>query len=824
MEKLLFGDSGFNQWRSPFESFRNLMSDQEVHADKPISGQLEKDSSASFTSAVEEDYVIDPITNRKVPKSTSPAVQYSSSDVGVDIPVRTFKPYEPQFTQHSPPIFYDGPPPESELKKYNKVEIDSKPWDLEHSRVYGEDSHVKLQKQQPVFESDEYEENHTPSDKDGHLSWKYRGIFWHQTDGIASSMTETVVNDKKTVGLWTTNPDYFGYEDLSKYKPTTDTDPHLVSSDEATVKQPTSKYPDLDKYKAFRYQEPDGRPTGEASEQLADLDKYKPVEHNEPEGKLLDSADADIDVAELRKYQSFEPDSKPPGCVQGDEGYDARELDRYEAFRYNEPDGKPLAAGDSAATEHSSELRQYSDMVRFNEPDGKQVEENTSGLSPAELDKYEAVRWNEPDGKAVEEVDSVAQSLKERDEDLDLLRASDVRASAGNLRLKGQSAEEKATYRKMLESSLSEHSSSSDAIDTEAVAAVKKARQMTTSSSSPVIEEKKMTGNYVRDFPEEFSKTWSMESSSLLPEEMSTSAIEKEIQKAEREEVEGASFDNPAVLQPALDRRQASRRSLRLAAMQQPVIDPYSHAPQGMETSYVDECGGQPITSAYVKSYGDVNTTTESFTAEADATEPTVYKILAYDPTMQAISTAETTSVVPDSSAPLTPAEVLLRLSNPTKFFPHFAPLRAQGFEIVSGSGDVLVFRKVRGEQADAQISETAPPPVNPIDMTGGNRPFPTPAMSRFASPTGFVNYDLPPAPTMEQSPPRFVSGIDVRREEPVFSGSKTGQQQEGRKKASLPKRMAVGAVWVAGISYALGVVGEYFTTGGMDGKGPTGL
>jgi hypothetical protein len=76
--------------------------------------------------------------------------------------------------------------------------------------------------------------------------------------------------------------------------------------------------------------------------------------------------------------------------------------------------------------------------------------------------------------------------------------------------------------------------------------------------------------------------------------------------------------------------------------------------------------------------------------------EPTIYKILAYDPTMQSISTADTTSIVADSASPLTPAEVLLRLSNPTKFFPHFEPLQAQGYEIVSGSGDVLVFRKVR--------------------------------------------------------------------------------------------------------------------------------
>jgi hypothetical protein len=92
-----------------------------------------------------------------------------------------------------------------------------------------------------------------------------------------------------------------------------------------------------------------------------------------------------------------------------------------------------------------------------------------------------------------------------------------------------------------------------------------------------------------------------------------------------------------------------------------------------------------------------------------------------------------------------------------------------------------------------------------------------------FASPTGFVNYDLPPlGESSAKSTPRFVSGIDVRREEPVFSGGKAERQSGTKKK--LPKRIAVGAAWVAGVSYALGVMGEYFKTGGADGNGPKGL
>ena len=205
--------------------------------------------------------------------------------------------------------------------------------------------------------------------------------------------------------------------------------------------------------------------------------------------------------------------------------------------------------------------------------------------------------------------------------------------------------------------------------------------------------------------------------------------------------------------------------------------------------------------------------------------EPTNYKILAYDPTMQSIDIAETSSIVPDSASPLTPAEVLLRLSNPAKFFPHFGPLQAQGYEIVSGSGDVLVFRKVRDASVISTKSPAASHPersrttTNPID---GMQPIA--ATGNFASPTGFVNYDRP-APTEE---PPFRSNIDMRREEEVFSGrsswSEEGSEQASRKKMGLGKRALVGGVMVGGASYAVGVVSDYFQSGGRNGKGPQGF
>jgi len=230
----------------------------------------------------------------------------------------------------------------------------------------------------------------------------------------------------------------------------------------------------------------------------------------------------------------------------------------------------------------------------------------------------------------------------------------------------------------------------------------------------------------------------------------------------------------------------------------------------------------EPKTSQYLD--GESAQVVES---TSEAPEPTLYKILAYDPTMQSISTAETTSIVPDTASALTPAEVLLRLSNPSKFFPHFEPLQAQGYEIVSGSGDVLVFRKVRSAGPAEVKEEPSPSPrdrmkkaTNPID---GTQSGPIATTGNFASPTGFVNHDPPYGST-----PAFKSNIDVRREEDVFSGksnwSKGTERPQQRKKMSLAKRMLLGAVWVGGLSYTLGVVSEYFKTGGIDGLGPQGF
>ena len=317
----------------------------------------------------------------------------------------------------------------------------------------------------------------------------------------------------------------------------------------------------------------------------------------------------------------------------------------------------------------------------------------------------------------------------------------------------------------------------------------------------------------------------------------------------------------------SLDRTSASSEATTAEEQEQTLLDPFLAA----NASEISPTSSNPDLLSSTQGAGRQSPETREGIRVADdklkaaltATgqenrEPTVYKILAYDPTMQTINTATTSSVVADSAAALTPAEVLLRLSNPAKFFPHFAPLQAQGFEIVSGSGDVLVFRKVRGavvEDASAMptrlsdsngLAATLPKPsspsaypptpgVNPIDMTGHSAWHNmSPASANFASPTGYVNYDfpalrddggsrLPPSPPPPPSP-NVRSHVDAGRKEPAFRGVKHSRESEANGRKGVATRVLVGALWVGAVSYALGVVGEYFKTGGIDGMGPRGF
>ncbi|PYH47207.1 uncharacterized protein BP01DRAFT_228975 [Aspergillus saccharolyticus JOP 1030-1] len=172
-----------------------------------------------------------------------------------------------------------------------------------------------------------------------------------------------------------------------------------------------------------------------------------------------------------------------------------------------------------------------------------------------------------------------------------------------------------------------------------------------------------------------------------------------------------------------------------------------------------------------------------------------LYRVLAFDPISLSISEAETSSSyhVPDETAH--PTEVLNRLNNPAKFLPYFEKLNNDGFEIVSGGGDVLVFRKAR-------------------------------------DPVGFVGKksktDVGDVTQLPSSSPNVLYQDEDHDFEPGQSKNPTGNTHasasQRNKSSRIVRKMLLGGVATAGTCYAIGVVTSYFRTGGEDGRGIDGF
>ncbi|PBP28825.1 conserved serine-threonine rich protein [Diplocarpon rosae] len=470
-------------------------------------------------------------------------------------------------------------------------------------------------------------------------------------------------------------------------------------------------------------------------------------------------------------------------------------------------------------------------------------------------------------------------------EDLDLLRASDVRAASGIIKISAKQTEaENLVKRKELERDFERLHSVEEYTSDENAAAkkIKETRKLVEdlriehsellnhaahargridakiaeveAGWQPEKPAKKLTGNFIRDFPEHFEETWTTRnpgSETLVFESKAGRDVETDLHIIGLAPKDSFSR-NPGTLrmETSMDRlfaRKFERKSEQmlqgegdLSPNVKAVLTPESQQKPGQVTSAYDAFREskkrdvglvREVASMYEDAYETIDTThcqvpassEGSIEMEAARSEPAGGQTLdpfinTSEPTL--VSTAETTSIVPDASNPLTPAEVLLRLSNPSKFLPHFASLQAQGYEIVAGSGDVLVFRQVRSgppvlERTESTVEAREKAAVeerkrvtNPID---GMQITPLAATGDFASPTGFVNHDLP-----RGSEVPFKSNIDVRREEPVFSGRRTGSEGSQSNIKSRGKRILVGAAWVAACSYAVGVVLEFFRIGGL--------
>ncbi|RAK75509.1 uncharacterized protein BO72DRAFT_382219 [Aspergillus fijiensis CBS 313.89] len=167
------------------------------------------------------------------------------------------------------------------------------------------------------------------------------------------------------------------------------------------------------------------------------------------------------------------------------------------------------------------------------------------------------------------------------------------------------------------------------------------------------------------------------------------------------------------------------------------------------------------------------------------------YRVLAFDPIAISITEAETSSSFHPPDEISHPAEILNRLNNPAKFLPYFEKLNDNGYEIVSGGGDVLVFRKTRNSFEQIEGANADPKKGTTLSSSTFND-----------------------QQQHEQNPDIVLQGSQS-------TTSGTGEKaSQGSKSAKFLRRMLLGGVATAGTCYALGVVTEYFRTGGEDGRG----
>ncbi len=271
-------------------------------------------------------------------------------------------------------------------------------------------------------------------------------------------------------------------------------------------------------------------------------------------------------------------------------------MQKYKAFRWNEPDGRP--ADTERREPEAVELNRYK-PVKYNEPDGKPSEVDSTAVEPSELEGYQPVWYNEPHGrphvvkvaeKPKADSAATAEDSKEFDYSAGRSSVSDpslVAESAGDhaailKRLDQLSSTiadyetEAATSSKALETRdkksrsrpipdilMAHFRAASDAADQEALAAVKSAK----GRAQPQQDESTKsgyTGNYVRDFPEDFAQTWTSVpqagSSILKPSEGVETSYNEEGQagaQADEKDIPDSvsAVDDYFKLEPSLDRQ-----------------------------------------------------------------------------------------------------------------------------------------------------------------------------------------------------------------------------------------------------------------------------
>ncbi|RGP75138.1 conserved serine-threonine rich [Fusarium longipes] len=517
------------------------------------------------------------------------------------------------------------------------------------------------------------------------------------------------------------------YDDLHLYGPVRWNEPDGLRK--LTPEELSKNYDDLHLYGAVRWNEPDGlrRPTAEEKSKnykdthlYATRDLSPPITRVHPE----EASKAYNDLPGYRHYANA--DDAIPRIHPEEASKQYTDLDAYASFENDAPQAKQAHAEvaskkykdlhkyPSAGFEetiqaqhvHPEELTKvYTDLGSYR-PTEFVSQDQAYPVHPEEaskvyqdLHKYTAVSHNEPNGNMSIPLDEVARGLREFDSKAGSQESPDTTSNA-------YCGTPNRSFPDSMETDV--HLDDSGSAESIRAAVLRRAQQNSQptrnqdfSSNNDTVAERTLTGNYARDFPEEFVASWSRNNSSskstLLP---NTSEVkpssEKQVPTTIEDNDELGSMDESfpvegRKLQPALNRYSGKVYK-----------DTYSHEPQGLQTSYSEECGSStvPVWEKHYEPKSESPKTTEVPCS-------IFYKILAYDPVSKMMSVVQTTSNVDGNKGPMSLPSALIQLAEPAKFVPYLASLQKQGYEVVSGSRQMLVFRQVRstsGESVDTGI------------------------------------------------------------------------------------------------------------------------
>jgi hypothetical protein len=572
------------------------------------------------------------------------------------------------------------------------------------------------------------------------------------------------------------------YDDLHLYGPVRWNEPDGLRK--LTPEELSKNYDDLHLYGAVRWNEPDGlrRPTAEEkSKSYKDTRLYATRDLSPPISRIHPE-EASKAYKDLPGYRHYANADAAPRVHPEETSKQYSDLDAYASFENDAPQVnetkqyKDLHEYPSAGYEettrqhvHPEELtKAYTDLGSYrptefvSQAQAYPVHPEEASQVYQDLHKYTVIHHNEPNGNMSIPLDEVARGLREFDSKAGSQTSPDSTSNAYC-----------GTPNRSIPDSMETNVRMGDSGSAETIraAVLRRAHQnsqrIKSQETSILKAGRTLTGNYARDFPEEFAASWSKSNSSskstLLPNnngssgEQVTTAIEDNEELASMDEsfpVEGTR------LQPALDRSGKVHK------------DSYSHELQGLQTSYSEECGSSTL-PVWEKHYEPKSESPKSESPKTEVPNSASYTILAFDPASKMMNVAKTTSNVDDNKPPMSLPAALLLLAEPAKFLPFVTSLEKRGYEVVSGGRQMLVFRQVRPLSEDTGFD-----PLDELFRLGGV--YPTTDGETSQSSRRRRNYD------------------------------------ERKKKMGLGRKVLLGTVGITGGAFATANLVEYLSTKGI--------